>query len=261
MFKNKNLIIMWFFTIIIKKMDIIYKLPILPVCCDKIFGFACKSPHTGLCITILKKKLKTKDLDIPNKDKDVKELNNSSFRNTPDTSSINLEHFSGFDNLERIRLDKREKIFYHPPISNFRVSGDICYLNSMLNLIEIDLSKTDVSGNISNFKLLKNLTVIGLHKTKIWGDISNLDMLLNLVKIDLSNTKVSGNVVHLKSLINLEYIILDNTNVSGNSGHLKSLPNLIKLSLSSEVHEDDYDNQIADAIYDELYQKFISHRV
>ena len=242
-------------------MDIIYKLPILPVCCDKIFGFACKSPHTGLCITILKKKLKTKDLDIPNKDKDVKELNNSSFRNTPDTSSINLEHFSGFDNLERIRLDKREKIFYHPPISNFRVSGDICYLNSMLNLIEIDLSKTDVSGNISNFKLLKNLTVIGLHKTKIWGDISNLDMLLNLVKIDLSNTKVSGNVVHLKSLINLEYIILDNTNVSGNSGQLKSLPNLIKLSLSSEVHEDDYDNQIADAIYDELYQKFISHRV
>jgi hypothetical protein len=36
-------------------MDIIYQLPLPDVVCDKIFGYACKSPHSGLGAAVLKK--------------------------------------------------------------------------------------------------------------------------------------------------------------------------------------------------------------
>ena len=36
-------------------MDILYQLPFPDDVCSKIFMFACKSPHTGLSVAILKK--------------------------------------------------------------------------------------------------------------------------------------------------------------------------------------------------------------
>ena len=52
-------------------MDIIYQLPFPEVICSKIFFYACKSSHTGLGVAILKKQLKTNDLDILEKDEDI----------------------------------------------------------------------------------------------------------------------------------------------------------------------------------------------
>ena len=55
-------------------MDILYKLPFPKEVCSKIFTFACKSPHTGLGVSILKKQFEKHDVDllyIPDNDKDV----------------------------------------------------------------------------------------------------------------------------------------------------------------------------------------------
>ena len=52
-------------------MDILYQLPFPKEVCSKIFIFVCKSPHTGLGVSILKKKLRIVDLNIPEKDEDV----------------------------------------------------------------------------------------------------------------------------------------------------------------------------------------------
>ena len=54
-------------------MDILYQLPFPQEVCSKIFIYACKSPHTGLAIEVLKNKLNLNDVTItlPEKDEDV----------------------------------------------------------------------------------------------------------------------------------------------------------------------------------------------
>ena len=51
-------------------MDILYQLPLPQEICSKIFMYACKSPHTGLAVYILKKQLGI-NLNIPEKDENI----------------------------------------------------------------------------------------------------------------------------------------------------------------------------------------------
>ena len=64
-------------------MDILYKLTFTIEVCSKIFMYACKSPHTGLGVEVLKNRLKVKNLDIPDKDEEVIIFDSSKITNYP----------------------------------------------------------------------------------------------------------------------------------------------------------------------------------
>ena len=63
------------------KMDILYQLPFPHDVCSKIFIFVCKSPYTGLGVSMFKKKLKNIDLDIPENDKDLIIIDSTKIKN------------------------------------------------------------------------------------------------------------------------------------------------------------------------------------
>ena len=178
-------------------MDIIYQLPFPYELCDKIFIFACKSPHTGLGVANLKKKLGVKNLNIPENDNDV-------------VSFISL-YFTN----------------YYPR----KIPIDLYFYTCLTNLIEIELFNSNLIGNIEDLKSLKNLTMINFWNTNIKGDIQHLKSLQNLTWINLCNTDVTGDIVHLKSIPKLSEVRLEFTVVTGNIEHLKSMVNLIKANL------------------------------
>ena len=62
-------------------MDILYQLPFPHDVCSKIFIFVCKSPYTGLGVSMFKKKLKNIDLDIPEYDKDLIIIDSTKIKN------------------------------------------------------------------------------------------------------------------------------------------------------------------------------------
>ena len=206
-------------------MDILYQLPFPKEVCSKIFMYACKSPHTGLGGSILKKQLGTDDLNIHEKDEDVIIFDANSYEITnslddyPHKISIDIYYYTCFYNLMVINL------------YDTCVTGDIINLNALPKLTEIWLFNTGVTGDILHLASLLNLTTIDIYNTRVTGDIVHLKSLPNLSYIDLGNTGVSGDILHLNSLPNLSYIDLYVTGVTGNVAYLKSLPNLTHIVL------------------------------
>ena len=131
-------------------MDIIYKLHLPKEVCSKIFMYACKSPHIGLGVAILKKII---GLPIYNK-----------------------------------LIEYEEDVGNVVKMSNFALSSievnqlmfDIIHLKSLPNLTAIDLSNTEVMGDIAHLKSLLNLTTIILFNTEVMGDIEHLESLPKL---------------------------------------------------------------------------------
>jgi hypothetical protein len=158
-------------------MEILYQLPFPDDVCSKIFIYACKSPHTGIGVAILKKII---GLSIYNKLIEYEKH---------DINVVNM--------------------------SNFELTFDIIHLKSLTNLTKIYLSNTGVNGDIEHLKSLMNLTYIGLGDTGVNGNIAHLKSLLNLTKIWLKDTGVSGNIEHIKSLPKLTVISIENTDVYG----------------------------------------------
>ena len=120
-------------------MDIIYKLPFPEEVCSKIFIFACKSPHTGLGVSILKKHFEKYDVDllyIPDNDKDVISFNLDYYSRRP---LIDIYLFTCFHNLTKMYLCEA------------CVTGDIETLKSLRNLTDIHLYKTGVTGDRDEF--------------------------------------------------------------------------------------------------------------
>ena len=182
-------------------MDILYQLPFPDVVCSKIFVYACKSPHTGLGVSILKNKLQTIHLDIPEKDEDVIMFDLDYYSHC---LPIDIYLFTCFHNLTKMYL------------CEVCVTGDIEDLKSLRNLTEIDLGGTGVTGDIAHLKSLSKLTDIKLYSTGVTGDIVNLNSLLNLTEIRLWETGVTGNIENLKSLPKLTEIYINDTGVTGN---------------------------------------------
>ena len=198
-------------------MDILYQLPFPDELCSKIFCYACKTPHTGLAVEVLKNRLNVKHLDIPEKDEDVTCINIEQKINYPLHPVKHIYFYTYFKNLIVFRLDRTPII------------GDIVELNSLPNLIVIALSGTGVIGDIIHLKSLHNLTAICLQLTCVTGDIIHLNSLLNLTEIDLEQTGVTGDILHLKSLSDLICIYLQQTDVMGDFTHIKSLPKLTEM--------------------------------
>ena len=195
-------------------MDILYQLPFPDEVCSKIFTFACKSPHTGLGVSILKKQFEKYDVDllyIPDNDKDVISFNLDYYSRRP---PIDIYLFTCFHNLTKMYLCEA------------CVTGDIADLKSLPNLTVIDLGGTAVTGDIAHLKSLRNLTEIKLYKTAVTGNIVNLKSLLNLTVIALGKTAITGDIAHLKSLKNLTEIGFYKTAVTGDIAYLTSLPKL-----------------------------------
>ena len=187
-------------------MDIIYQLPLPTEVCCKIFIFACISPHTGLGVAIIKKKLNVKKLKIPEKDKDV------------------------------ICIDKK---VIRPKLKDIYI--DLYFYTNFYNLTKIDLHESaGLYGNIANLYTLNNLTVIMLNETMVSGDIKDLKSLHNLITINLERTIVTGDIFHLRYLSNLQEIFLTDTGVFGNIAHLKSLKklNTICIEHNPEANKD-----------------------
>ena len=125
-------------------MDIIQQLPLPEEICSKIFMFACKSPHTGIGVAMLKKKLKVNDLNIPENDKEI-------------------------------------TIFYSRNINVYPMNKHIhiYYCTCFSNLTNIDLNTTGITGNIDHMTSLPKLTNIYLNNTHVTGDIVCLKSLMN----------------------------------------------------------------------------------
>ena len=137
-------------------MDIIQRLPFPDEVCSKIFGYACKSPHAGLCVEVLKNKLNVRRLNLPEKDEDVTRIS----KNIDDTSldAIDISFYTLFKNLTLFWLQKTG------------VTGDIMHLGSLPNLTNIGLFNTGVTGDIMHLKSLPNLTAFGINQTDVAGD-------------------------------------------------------------------------------------------
>ena len=191
-------------------MDTILHLPFPHEVCSKIFMFACKSPHTGLVVEVLKKKLHTMKLNIPKNDDDVIQFRSYEMKNYPSYIPIDIDLFTCFHNLIFIGL------------SNTRVSGDIAHLKWLPNLTGVGFRSTCVTGDISHLKSLQKLSHIYFSNTCVSGDIAVLKSLPNLIDIYLENTRVYGDIENLKSLLNLNEISLFRTDISGDIENLKS---------------------------------------
>ena len=122
-------------------MDILYQLPFPDDVCSKIFMYACKSPHTGLGVVILKK-------------------------------IIGLSIYNKLIKYEGIGADRNVVKMYNFALSSRedeQLTFDIIHLKSLPNLTAIDLSNTGVTGNIEHLKSLPNLTEIYLGDTGVTG--------------------------------------------------------------------------------------------
>jgi hypothetical protein len=211
-------------------MDILYQLPFPKEVCSKIFIFACKSPHSGLGVSILKKKIQTIELDIPEKDEDVIIFKTYEIINYPDTIYIDLGLYRCFHNLIEIVFTSKGvsgdiaclnsltklNILDIRCDDNKGLNGDIINLKSLTNLTTIFLGNSSINGNIKHLKSLKKLKSIVLYKTNVIGNISELKTLENLIEVRLDNTNVYGDIDDLKSLSNIFRLLFNNTNVSGN---------------------------------------------
>ncbi len=192
-------------------MDILYQLPFPQEVCSKIFMYACKSPHTGLGVAILKKII---GLSIYNK-----LIKNGGIMLDGDGNVVEFRMWDKHSN-NLLDDDERKQLIF-----------DIAHLKSLPNLTYIDLSCTGVTGDIKNLKSLPKLTEINIYDTGVTGNIVHLESLPNLTEISLGCTGVTGNIAHLKSLPKLTEIWLCNTRVSGNIADLNSLLNLTEIDL------------------------------
>ena len=191
-------------------MDILYQLPFPDEVCSKILLFACKNPHTGLGVEVLKNKLKPgvsgdmNDLDITDKDEDVTCIDTDEMIYYPYNMSIELFYYTCFTNLTLLNL------------CDTRAMGDIVCLKSMMKLRYLDIGDTGVTGNIMHLDSLLELAVIYLQRTDVMGDINHFKSLLNLTDFNICRTGVTGDIVDLKMLPNLTEIGILNTGVTGN---------------------------------------------
>jgi hypothetical protein len=269
--KNKIEMKIYVFIDIKTHMDIIYQLPLPDVVCDKIFGYACKSPHTGgLCVELLKKLIGSDvyervvsnggivldgdghmakigeglddDWDILYTDDDaLSAWIEERLELTFDIAQLDIGNISRLTEIDLHSTGVTGDIKHLKSLPNLAeivlactgVTGDIIHLKSLPNLTKMDLHHTDISGDITHLKSLSNLTNIRMSMCPtVTGDIKHLGSLPNLTVINLFNTGVFGDIIHLKSLLNLTTINLSVTGgVTGDISHLQSLPNLVEIGL------------------------------
>ena len=102
-------------------MDILYQLPFPDEVCSKIFMYACKSPHTGLGVVILKKII---GLSIYKKIKNKK-------------GGIIVDHDGNVVKIKSFALSS---------VENKQLDFEIEHLKSLPNLTGIYLVSTGVTG-------------------------------------------------------------------------------------------------------------------
>ena len=92
-------------------MDILYKLPFPQEVCSKIFMYACKSPHTGLGVAILKKIIglpiynKLIECEYINADRNVIKITNIRLTSSQDNQlTFDIGHIKSLPKLTKIEL-------------------------------------------------------------------------------------------------------------------------------------------------------------
>ena len=204
-------------------MDIIYQLPFPKEVCNKIFMFACKSPHDGLGDVLLKHILGFNIYDKLVTNNGIV-LNNN--RNVVKFTNLLKDWLLNEEERDQLKLD-------------------IFYLNSLQNLTVIELFNARIYGDIVHLKSLPNLTTIWFEDVGIYGDISHLNMLQKLTKIILKNTGVFGDIANFKSLKNLNVIniynrcplrhvdVVNEIDIYGDISHLRLLLNLTEIKITN----------------------------
>mmetsp|Transcript_44726 Transcript_44726/g.103433 ORF Transcript_44726/g.103433 Transcript_44726/m.103433 type:complete len:524 (+) Transcript_44726:72-1643(+) len=137
-----------------------------------------------------------------------------------------------------------------------KVRGDLQRLAPLVNLQEIDLSKTQVSGDVHGLATLVNLQRVNVSETAVAGNAQGLAPLVKLRELNLAVTDVSGDVEDLVPLVNLRMLIINGSQLEGDIGALQEqLPNLYcrydAESDDTDDEEDSSDDEVSETDSDE----------
>ena len=176
-------------------MNIILKLSLPREICNKIFQYACKSPHNDLGIQTLKHFAYIDDTDenLPNKD--------DSFLHFKSSKYLFINHLKPFDIFKIGRFINLTKLTITP--SNIGDSsgivGDIQVLRFMPKLVEIYIKDSSIYGDIQHLKCLYHLQYLYLLRTNISGNIKDISNLNKLFIINLNDANIEGDIRSMKT--------------------------------------------------------------
>ena len=193
-------------------MDIIFSLPLPYVICNKIFIYACKSPHDDLGIGVLNHFTNTDDFSkFPDKDNSLSIFYSSHYAFLNQIKPLDIFKLGNFTNLTDISITD-----FSPDLS---ITDSLSFRH-----------QSPVIGDIEIFRFMPHLTSIYITYSNIYGDISALKNLSNLNTLCLLSTNITGNINHLSTLKFLNFIVIKDTNVSGNICDICLLPFLHRAS-------------------------------
>ena len=190
-------------------MDIIFHLSFPIEICNKIFIFACKSPHNGLGIQTLKHfaYIDNTDKSLPSQDRFFFHFNSSKYSFINYLKPLDLFKIGRFENLNKLTIS---------PCNigdSSNVVGDIQVLRFMPKLVEIYIKDSFIYGDICNLENLHHLKYLYLLRTHITGNIKYISKLNKLLIINMNNTNIYGDIRSIKSNKSLICAHLHKTNV------------------------------------------------
>lgn len=190
-------------------MDIIFQLSFPREICNKIFQFACKSPHTGLGIQTLKHfaYIDDTDINLPTQDIMFFHFKSSKYSFINSLKPLNLFKIGRFTNLLKLTITP----------SNIGESsgivGDIQVLRFMPKLVEIHIKDSYIEGNINNLENLYHLQHLYLLRTCIHGDIKDISKLNKLMILNITDANICGDIMSIKANKSLICAHLHKTNI------------------------------------------------
>lgn len=181
-------------------MDILYQLPFPQEICSKIFCYACKSPHTGLGIGVLKhfayidkEDEGINEITLPKKDHLLKNFDSTIYSFINCRRPLDIFKLGRFVHIKKLIIGGVEG-----ECSN--VTGDIQVFRFMTQLRDIHITNSTIYGNISHLNSLKHLVHINFTTTNITGDIGALSSLHSLKTLGVINMNVTGDLLDLKGM-------------------------------------------------------------
>ena len=101
------------------------------------------------------------------------------------------------------------------------ISGNISYLNNLLNLRYLYLTGSGATGDFDSLTNLTELVILWLNSTQILGNVNSLSKMTDLTNLSLADTQIGGNIDDISSPI--ESITVVESNISGTiEGFVKS---------------------------------------
>ena len=192
-------------------MNIIFQLSVPREICNKIFQYACKSPHNGLGIQVLKHFANIDDDDcnnLPSNDEEIVHFKSSKYSFINILKPLDIFKIGRFTNITNLTIAP-STIGYSSGIV-----GDIQVLRFMPKLVNIYIKDSFISGNIKNLQHLYDLQHLYIIRTCIYGDLRHISKLNQLITINLNDTNINGDIRSIKTNKSLVCVHIHKTNIS-----------------------------------------------